>query len=656
MEPNSVADALAAVTSATVDSISNKKIKTAANSTSKFGAGAATYGQKENQPPETSSHGNNIFKHPKHNSLLPQQKQFQRQKQQSQSSLNMSIKSSQIVVPVYPDEFSAHPQYLSVMSMKVSELRKELRTKNLETGGLKKELQKRLLTALLHPEADDLAIESSEVKSTSQPILDEPDDDSSPSAGETHEAVEAEHKENRMSLVSTRSISDADQMSVDVIDQRPPPSTVAALIAAKEEAVKAVHSEKESAAPVHHSFVKSSAALFSPNRITSKFQQPRPQEITLPAKSSAALSPFASIKKSLVKTASSFLLAHKPDAVSLFSSATKKGPKNEPDVPIVNADSAAIAAEVASITALPVSKALEFTELEKEVEVDTVNPSAAVKIPSDGTKDASLKAIFSSSIVKDKQKMLADARKQRLAELRGKSKPLTSVVASSATSQVLKSIDSKENEPLKQVAISTSKLLATNPKEEDKRTLMTAKIREKHAALKVSTQPYNSAPVANSVPTKPSVVLKPVPVKSTVAPVWPPPPPEKPQVPENPLPLPLNELNIRSPLDTYQISDRDESDSDESDDSGTGPKKKIPDWAQKENLITALKQQYDENGNRLDPDALFPEVETCDLEAIFDKKRNRFKKRTSSGNWTKDRVTAAEKLVYKRTMGFDSTS
>ncbi|KAI2490176.1 hypothetical protein MHU86_24398 [Fragilaria crotonensis] len=129
---NPITNAPVAMT-ATIDAISNKKIKTAANSSSKFGGGGATtYGQKENQPPHKSStNGNNIFKQPKHSSLTSQQKQFQLQKQTSQSSLNMSIKTSQIVVPVYPDEFSTHPQYLSVMSMKVPELRKELRTKNL---------------------------------------------------------------------------------------------------------------------------------------------------------------------------------------------------------------------------------------------------------------------------------------------------------------------------------------------------------------------------------------------------------------------------------------------------------------------------------------------------------------------------------------------
>lgn len=76
----------------------------------------------------------------------------------------------------------------------------------------------------------------------------------------------------------------------------------------------------------------------------------------------------------------------------------------------------------------------------------------------------------------------------------------------------------------------------------------------------------------------------------------------------------------------------------------------------KANLIPALERQYAStvDGKRFDPDEIFPEVQTCDLEAIFDKKKSRYTRRTSSGNWNNDRVTAAEKLVYKRTMGFAS--
>jgi len=115
---------------------------------------------------------------------------------------------------------------------------------------------------------------------------------------------------------------------------------------------------------------------------------------------------------------------------------------------------------------------------------------------------------------------------------------------------------------------------------------------------------------------------------------------------------------VASPMSTYEISDREESDSDSSDSESENEKrkKKIPLWAQKANLLPALEQQYNGciGGRRVDPDEIFPEVQTCDLEAIFGGKKSRYTRRTSSGNWTNDKVTTAEKLVYKRTMGFAS--
>ena len=78
----------------------------------------------------------------------------------------------------------------------------------------------------------------------------------------------------------------------------------------------------------------------------------------------------------------------------------------------------------------------------------------------------------------------------------------------------------------------------------------------------------------------------------------------------------------------------------------------IPKWAQKTNLLPALEKQFLGGEHKVDPDEIFPEVSTCDLEAIFDQKKKRYIKRSSTGNWTKDTVTATEKLVYKRKMGF----
>jgi hypothetical protein len=79
----------------------------------------------------------------------------------------------------------------------------------------------------------------------------------------------------------------------------------------------------------------------------------------------------------------------------------------------------------------------------------------------------------------------------------------------------------------------------------------------------------------------------------------------------------------------------------------------VPEWAQRKNLLAALEEQYADGPNRLDPDKIFGEVLTCNLEEIFDKKKSRYQRRTSSGNWTKDHVTFHEKLTYKRTMGYE---
>ena len=114
---------------------------------------------------------------------------------------------------------------------------------------------------------------------------------------------------------------------------------------------------------------------------------------------------------------------------------------------------------------------------------------------------------------------------------------------------------------------------------------------------------------------------------------------------------------VLSPMDTYEISDREDSDTDDSDSDSENEKakKKIPSWAQRGNLYSALEEQY--NGRigsvKVDPDDIFPEVQSCDLEAIFGPKKSKlYKRRASSGNWANDQVTVAEKLVYKREMGF----
>jgi len=99
-------------------------------------------------------------------------------------------------------------------------------------------------------------------------------------------------------------------------------------------------------------------------------------------------------------------------------------------------------------------------------------------------------------------------------------------------------------------------------------------------------------------------------------------------------------------IESYEMSDHGD-DSDSEDEDSHREKKAYPNWADKRVLYDALLTQAKSD---LDPDEIFGEVETCDLEAIFDTEKRRFKNRTSSGIWTNDRVTAAEKVAYKQSV------
>ena len=93
----------------------------------------------------------------------------------------------------------------------------------------------------------------------------------------------------------------------------------------------------------------------------------------------------------------------------------------------------------------------------------------------------------------------------------------------------------------------------------------------------------------------------------------------------------------------------DDEDEDEDDNVDLGP---IPDWARSDALRGALAEQAG-----VDPDRIFPEhVIGCDLEDIFAgyQKRTRFVRRTSSADWSKDRLTWKEESAYRRIMGYKS--
>ena len=110
---------------------------------------------------------------------------------------------------------------------------------------------------------------------------------------------------------------------------------------------------------------------------------------------------------------------------------------------------------------------------------------------------------------------------------------------------------------------------------------------------------------------------------------------------------------------TYRMSDANSSgetsEEESSDDEGSSKKPKKPpaDWARSSPLKKALKMQFGLRGPApINPDQIFAERTSCNLEKIFDMKKKRYQRRGSSGQWQVDRVTDEEKDRYARRMGF----
>ncbi len=100
--------------------------------------------------------------------------------------------------------------------------------------------------------------------------------------------------------------------------------------------------------------------------------------------------------------------------------------------------------------------------------------------------------------------------------------------------------------------------------------------------------------------------------------------------------------------------------SDSSDGSGTDEdeeeaQKHIPEWARGPKLREALERQYGMDGSiPMDPDTIFPEVQSCNLEEIFggNNGKKSYKNRSSSAKWDADSLTLVEKRTYRTQMGY----
>mmetsp|Transcript_322 Transcript_322/g.428 ORF Transcript_322/g.428 Transcript_322/m.428 type:complete len:640 (-) Transcript_322:118-2037(-) len=530
---------------------------------------------------------------------------------------------------------------LDVMSMKVVELQKELRGRGLEVTGLKKVLQKRLLSNINQKkekkEEEIVKMKSKEapkpkqetvvVADTEKANISQSDSNNSSNVADDGdvEMNDADSTERRNSV--------GDQMDVEeVVEEESAPETLAA--------------------PNKEAFISpESKPVTSPAGLS--VDDSEVNDVVVPIVSNKTVS------KSILKTAESLFSPKKtyvkPKPIVMPTSAKRMLPPSMTSAPIPSIPSQTVRTISQSDENSNSSKTSEESCAQNAEEMASSNKVTWNGLPKNTVPVLSTPAIVANknlqgsstkqSSTKAKQLALQEARKARIAEIRGKSKPVAL---------------GKINLPAKNLS-AASKFVASSSNsadQEDKRKLLAAQMREKAAAAlkkpvvamppamsmagsqmdKASKFEGSSSGQMNSSSFQPPADL--AHSQHAIASA------KKQNLPARP--------EIRSPMDTYEISDRDESDSeDESDYEDSQPKKKVPKWAQKNYLIPALEKQFAMTEKRFDPDTIFPEVQSCDLEAIFgDQKKQRYKKRTSSGNWTRDKVTVAEKLSYKRTMGY----
>lgn len=164
----------------------------------------------------------------------------------------------------------------------------------------------------------------------------------------------------------------------------------------------------------------------------------------------------------------------------------------------------------------------------------------------------------------------------------------------------------------------------------------------------------STKPSAKEIPPAPAVATHPAGTASSKAPA------KAQAVTAAPASAPAKKPAAAAAI-SYDMSDKSESDNDSVSDDNDHKRRRrdakdIPEWARRENLDKILRVQF--GPNAIDPSPLiFPDfADTCDLEAIFDasdeRRKKRFGRRTSSGNWSGDRPTTRDQALYRQDMGF----
>ena len=647
----------------------------------------------------------------------------------------------------------AAPPTLDVYSLKVAQLRAELRSRGMDASGLKRDLQARLAERI---EEERRELNGAEEEESTEESTEENDDDddemyveesgeemvikaaavsseqmaaASDFPGVDVQALSAKKESKRREKEEKAAAANEDEddasigyddaMEVDTTAAVPPTGTAKDQEEEEEEDVDMEDAPSTTSATT-------ATAKASTNRVTTSDGQGLKHDDTASASSSSVSPKKKGIKKMLQATANLFSPSkkngggkspkassaeHSPSEISDMLVSPIRPDTNGPTTNAAATASSAIAPpsetkvkeassyfsqftadQAAAATAPPPSKvgsALKTPAVRSGLASTAASASgtaSAKTISSVGSKgsaisassslqtgDSSTASKYTSIKSQHRLKELQDnaaARKARLAELRAKSKPVTVAKTDGGSGSLTVAAA-----PLASAA--KAKGLSTVEKQkEEKRKLLAAQMREKHFAETAAAKKQEETADVTTATTKPEAAS--ATKTAAAAPVIPAmsstpsqpvqqanqqqPHSQKQQQQQQrvksktPPQQKTTRPDIMSPMDTYEMSDREEDSSDYDSEEEAKPKKRIPRWARKENLIPALERQFLDGPHRMDPDSIFAEVSTCDLESIFANKKARYKKRTSSANWAKDKVSAAEKLVYSRAMGFGGKS
>ncbi|KAL4171247.1 hypothetical protein KRP22_009343 [Phytophthora ramorum] len=295
------------------------------------------------------------------------------------------------------------------------------------------------------------------------------------------------------------------------------------------------------------------------------------------------------------------------------------------------------------VNSLKLAERSRVREEKKRLEKEKRNAILKKKME-EHKKAAALKEKAEKDAQAKREQERLNERKKREAELaRNRQQKLKEMRAGREKKRAMDAAEKKARYASSATTASRSAVAASSTSHQNHRGLASASEAPRPAA-KPTQKPvpkHMPKPVSKPAPV-PKSAPKPM-SKPAPKPVLTSPPPAKQAVQSN-LPEIVN----------YEMSDKDDSSDSDSERPG---KKKVPRWAQRDHLNKILHAQFGKKAVDPSPAIFLDFVDTCNLEAIFEttdiRKKRKFARRTSSGNWLADRPTARDRATYQRDMGYE---